>query len=102
MLAISDSTCIYSLTRPEDFFSKKAISSKANAWQMMTAIKSSILKRMDSAPSSVRVCAIKFVQKVVQVQTPGVIADPRVRRLCQFSRWETCSDSDCPAATRKE
>jgi symplekin len=84
-LAISDFMCIYSITRPDDFFSKKAISSKANAWQMMTAIKSSILKRMDSSPSSVRVCAIKFVQKVVQVQTPGVIADPRVCRHCQFS-----------------
>jgi symplekin len=44
----------------------------------MTAIKSNILKRMDTSPTSVRVCAIKFVQKVVQVQTPGVIADPRV------------------------
>lgn len=69
---------VYSVTRPDDFFSKKAISSKANAWQTMTAIKSNILKRIDSAPTSVRVCAIKFVQKVVQVQSPGVIADPRV------------------------
>ena len=24
-------------------------------------------------------CCIKFVQRVVQIQTPGVIADPRVR-----------------------
>jgi Symplekin/PTA1 N-terminal len=67
------------VTRPDDFFAKKAISTKTNAWQHMAAIKSNILKRMDSAPTSVRVCAIKFIQKVVQVQTPGVIADPRVR-----------------------
>ena len=46
----------------------------------MTAIKSNILKRMDSAPTGVRICAIKFIQKVVQVQTSGVIADPRVRK----------------------
>ena len=32
---------------------------------------------MDTGSTSVRVCCAKFVQKVVQVQTPGVIADPR-------------------------
>lgn len=37
-----------------------------------------ILQRMDSAPIAVRICCIKFVQKVVQVETPGVISDPRV------------------------
>ncbi|EON64294.1 hypothetical protein W97_03525 [Coniosporium apollinis CBS 100218] len=46
-------------------------------WQKMTAIKSSILRRMDSAPPGVRICCIKFVQRVVQTQTPGLIADPR-------------------------
>ena len=44
----------------------------------MAAIKSSILKRFDTAPLGIRVCCIKFVQRVVLVQTPGVITDPRV------------------------
>lgn len=44
----------------------------------MTSIKITILQRMDAAPLSIRVCCIKFLQKVVQVQTPGQIADPRV------------------------
>lgn len=44
----------------------------------MAAIKSNVLKRWDTAPAGVRICCIKFVQKVVQVQTPAVI-DPRVR-----------------------
>ncbi|OKL56787.1 hypothetical protein UA08_07794 [Talaromyces atroroseus] len=46
-------------------------------WEQMTAIKLNILQRMDTAPHPVRVCCIKFVQKVVHVQTPGPIADPR-------------------------
>ena len=47
-------------------------------WNQMASIKSNILKRWDTAATGVRVCCIKFVQRVVQVQTPGVIADPRV------------------------
>lgn len=43
----------------------------------MVAIKSNILRRMDTAPPGVRICCVKFVQQVVLVQTPGVI-DPRV------------------------
>jgi len=50
------------------------------SWQKMAAIKSNILRRMDTAPAGVRICCIKFIQRVVQVQTPGLIADPRVRR----------------------
>ena len=46
-------------------------------WNNMAAIKSNILKRWDTAPVGVRMCCIKFVQKVVQVQTPAVV-DPRV------------------------
>ncbi|KAL6720739.1 hypothetical protein ACLMJK_002664 [Lecanora helva] len=46
-------------------------------WNQMVAIKSNILKRWDTAPAGVRICCIKFVQRVIQVQTPGVIADPR-------------------------
>lgn len=52
-------------------------SSTGEAWHKMAAIKSSILRRMDTAPSGVRICCVKFVAMVVQVQTPGLIADPR-------------------------
>ena len=48
-------------------------------WDKMATIKLNILKRWDTASTGIRTCCIKFVQKVVQVQTPGVIADPRVR-----------------------
>src|SRR5277367_2982190 len=58
-----------SISRPEE----------AATWQNMVAIKSNILKRMDTAPIGVRVCCIKLLQRIVQVQTPGVISDPRVR-----------------------
>ena len=47
-------------------------------WDNVTAIKSNILQRWDSSPIGIRICCIKFVQRVVQVQTPGIIADPRV------------------------
>jgi len=43
----------------------------------MAAIKSNILRRMDTAAPGVRVCCVKFLQQVVLVQTPGVM-DPRV------------------------
>ncbi|MCJ1474275.1 hypothetical protein MMC13_002933 [Lambiella insularis] len=49
----------------------------SQTWNCMSSIKSNILKRWDSAATGVRVCCIKFVQRVVQVQTPGVITDPR-------------------------
>lgn len=48
-------------------------------WEKMASIKLNILRRWDTGTTGVRTCCIKFVQKVVQVQTPGVIADPRVR-----------------------
>jgi symplekin len=43
----------------------------------MTAIKDDILRRWDTSPFAVQLCCIKFVQRVVQVQTHGV-TDPRV------------------------
>ncbi|KAL1302423.1 hypothetical protein AAFC00_002816 [Neodothiora populina] len=49
----------------------------AQSWQKMAGIKSSILRRMDSLPPGARICCVKFIQKVVQTQTPGLIADPR-------------------------
>lgn len=51
--------------------------SNDEAWKKMAAIKMSILRRMDTAPFGVRICCVKFVAMVVQVQTPGLIADPR-------------------------
>ncbi|KAF2187032.1 hypothetical protein K469DRAFT_705582 [Zopfia rhizophila CBS 207.26] len=45
-------------------------------WQLMAAIKSNILRRMDLAPPGVRICCVKFVQQVVLVETPGIV-DPR-------------------------
>ncbi|KAF9894242.1 hypothetical protein FE257_007744 [Aspergillus nanangensis] len=47
------------------------------AWDNITAIKQDILRRWDSFPYPVKICCIKFVQRVVQVQTHGLIADPR-------------------------
>lgn len=44
----------------------------------MNAVKQEILRKMDSFPCSVKICCVKFLQRVVQVQTPGLIADPRV------------------------
>ncbi|KAE8351229.1 hypothetical protein BDV28DRAFT_23772 [Aspergillus coremiiformis] len=46
------------------------------AWENMTAIKDDILRRWDTSPFPVKLCCIKFVQRVVQVQTHG-LTDPR-------------------------
>jgi symplekin len=48
-----------------------------STWENMTAIKQNILRRWDSAPHPIKICCIKFVQKAVQIQTPGTISDPR-------------------------
>ncbi|EGC44629.1 mRNA cleavage and polyadenylation specificity factor complex subunit [Histoplasma capsulatum var. duboisii H88] len=52
-------------------------STESALWEKMTAIKQNILKRWDTASNNIKACCIKFVQKVVQVQTTGVISDPR-------------------------
>lgn len=52
----------------------------------MTAIKHTILQKWDTAPQGVKICCIKFVQKVVQVQTQGLISDPRVRIILIIQR----------------
>ena len=49
----------------------------SETWTRMASMKSSVLRRMDTSPGSVRICCIMFVARVVQVQTPGLIADPR-------------------------
>ncbi|KAK0119903.1 hypothetical protein ONS95_011330 [Cadophora gregata] len=46
-------------------------------WERMLAIKSRILRMWDSAAPGVRICCIKFAQRVVLVQTKGPDADPR-------------------------
>ncbi|RFU34302.1 hypothetical protein B7463_g1980, partial [Scytalidium lignicola] len=46
-------------------------------WDRMQAIKSRILRMWDSAPPGVRICCIKFAQRVVLVQTVGPEADSR-------------------------
>ncbi|OJJ88862.1 RNA-processing protein PTA1 [Aspergillus glaucus CBS 516.65] len=55
------------INRPED----------TGAWERMTAIKQDILRQWDSYPYPVKICCIKFAQRVVQVQTHGTISDPR-------------------------
>ncbi|KAJ5552981.1 hypothetical protein N7513_004398 [Penicillium frequentans] len=49
----------------------------SQSWEKMNTIKQDILRRMDSFPCPVKICCVKFLQRVVQVQTPGLIADPR-------------------------
>lgn len=66
---VSYVACCTSIANPHD----------SPTWDKMAAIKLNIIKRWDTATTGVRTCCIKFVQKVVLVQTPGVIADPRVR-----------------------
>ena len=48
-------------------------------WERMLAIKSRIFRIWDSAAPGVRICCIKFAQRVVLVQTKGPDSDPRVR-----------------------
>ncbi|KAH8674742.1 hypothetical protein BGZ60DRAFT_468955 [Tricladium varicosporioides] len=48
-----------------------------DSWERITAIKSRILRIWDTAVSGVRICCIKFAQRVVLVQTAGPNADPR-------------------------
>lgn len=61
----------HSINRPED----------TGAWERMTAIKQEILRQWDLYPYPVKICCIKFAQRVVQVQTHGTISDPRVRSI---------------------
>ncbi|KAI5925416.1 hypothetical protein F4810DRAFT_718312 [Camillea tinctor] len=46
-------------------------------WQRMTAIKTRILRIWDTAPLTVRICCIKFAQRVVLAQTPSINPEPR-------------------------
>ncbi|EPS40868.1 hypothetical protein H072_5234 [Dactylellina haptotyla CBS 200.50] len=46
-------------------------------WQQMAAIKSKIISMLDTAAEGVRLACIKFVQRIILVQTPGA-SDPRL------------------------
>ncbi len=48
------------------------------SWEQMTAIKSRILRIWDGASPSVKLCCVKFAQRVVLAQTPSNGADQRV------------------------
>ncbi|EAS36853.3 mRNA cleavage and polyadenylation specificity factor complex subunit [Coccidioides immitis RS] len=71
--AIQASASVYSLVfryiidHPED----------STLWERMTAIKHAILRKWDATSPGVKICCIKFAQRVVQAQTQGVISDPR-------------------------
>ncbi|KAF8467718.1 hypothetical protein BDZ91DRAFT_782414 [Kalaharituber pfeilii] len=57
---------------------------KTEEWQKISIIKQKILWLWDSGPPGVKVCCIKFVQRVIQVQTPGV-TDPRLVNKAEIS-----------------
>lgn len=49
------------------------------AWDYMSAIKTRILRLWDTSPATVRICCVKFAQRVVLAQMPSVNTEPRVR-----------------------
>lgn len=59
----------------------------------MLAIKLRILRIWDTAVTGVRICCIKFAQRVVLVQTAAPAtnppADPKVRLVCEVSTIQT-------------
>jgi symplekin len=46
----------------------------------MTAIKTRILKIWETAPPTIRICCIKFAQRVILAQTASINPEPRVRK----------------------
>lgn len=68
----------------------------SHSWKIMTAIKSNILRRMDTAAPGVRICCVKFVQQVILVETPGrteqndisLIMVPQDHPLISYSMME--------------
>ncbi|KAI1491987.1 hypothetical protein F5X96DRAFT_678001 [Biscogniauxia mediterranea] len=60
------------------FSSKDPTADIHATWQRMTAIKTRILRIWDTAPLNVRICCIKFAQRVVLAQTPSINPEPRV------------------------
>ncbi|KAI9662140.1 MAG: hypothetical protein M1831_002836 [Alyxoria varia] len=64
-------TCIY------PFIYKHVNPKDKDIWEKMAVIKRFISTKMDELPVGVNICCIKFVQRVVQLQTDGLITDPR-------------------------
>ena len=84
-------TCDPSVNHPED----------SKSWEPMNKIKEDILRRMDSFLCPVKICCVKFLQRVVLVQTPGLISDPRVSSAIQILCYKNvltfyflCSDQN--------
>ncbi|CAJ2512864.1 Uu.00g009830.m01.CDS01 [Anthostomella pinea] len=48
-----------------------------STWQRMTAIKTRILRIWETAPVTIRMCCVKFAQRIVLAQTPSVNTEPR-------------------------
>lgn len=44
-------------------------------WETMKAVKKTLLQGLDSMPTSVQMVGIKFMQRMVQVQTAAVVED---------------------------
>jgi len=59
-------------------------------WDKMASIKSRVLGLWDNESEGIRLACIKFVQRVILVQTPGA-SDPRVR----FSLYQEYMERIC-------
>lgn len=57
-------------------------------WETMASIKSTILRIWDDAPPPVKICCVKFAQRVVLAQTTsnGMEQKVRVLQLCSMRR----------------
>lgn len=66
-------TCLYPLIFRHIIYNPDDTTS----WTTMTLIKQDLLRRWDTFPYPVRICCIKLVQRIIHVQTPGLISDPR-------------------------
>ena len=51
------------------------------AWEAMSAIKSKILSVWEGAPTPVKICCIKFVQRVILAQTASNGNEPKVNTV---------------------
>lgn len=72
-------------------------------WERMTAVKTRILRMWDDAPPSIRICCVKFAQRVVLAQSASSPSEPRVCALCPGFIRELGSHSSLtssPAAGR--
>ncbi|CUS08643.1 unnamed protein product [Tuber aestivum] len=56
----------------------------AATWKKMDVLKSKILNLWDTGPTGVRLCCVKFVQRVILVQSRGV-TDPRLADRSEIS-----------------